>query len=121
MSKLPISFPAGGKSRDELKEMYERMRPASDEVKVEYEEGGKTVHSYLNMKDGLTHSFNFWAGTKLPPYPETFVVGGHADITPSDGEPKTPPSGQLEDSVDDTSNVSNVFGDASGVVGQLLQ
>lgn len=121
MSKLPISFPAGGKSKDELKEMYERMRPASDEVKVEYEEGGKTVHSYLNMKDGLTHSFNFWAGTKLPPYPETFVLGGHTDITPSDGEPKTPPSGELENPVDDGRDISNIFTGSSSVGGQLLQ
>ena len=117
MSKLPISYPAGGKSKEELKEMYERMKPASDEVKVEFEQGGHTVHSYLNMKDGLMGSFNFWAGTPLPPFPDTFVLGGHADITPPDFEAKATPSGKLEDTIDDASSVGNVFGDPSSVIG----
>ena len=121
MSKLPISYPAGGKSKEELEEMYKRMKPASDEVKVEFEQGGQTVHSYLNMQEGLVGSFNFWAGTPLPPFPETFVLGGHADITPADGESKSPPSGKLEDTIDDTCSVSNVFGDSGGVIGQLLE
>lgn len=110
MSQLPIFYASGGKTPEQLRAMYEQMRPSEDEVKVEYKnEEGNLESTYLHMSKGLSHSMSFWAGARLPPLPETFVIGGIADITDSCGKPEAPPSGQLEDTIDETASIHNIF------------
>ena len=77
------------KTQEELRAMWDKATPASNEMKASYvDEEGKTQTYSINLLDGLVNTLNNYKDIVLPELPDTFVPNdvSSSEIVSSNGK-----------------------------------
>lgn len=111
MSGLTTTFKTSERTPEELKEMWNKMKTNTDEIKVEYKDGEKTISNVIHLSDSIKNTFDFWTPSNLASL-ETLQVTGTLSET------QAPTTDLLKNPVDVSSNAGNFSSFNSSPFGQ---